>query len=74
MKNILLPTDFSENSWNAIKYALQLFKNETCRFFLLNTYTPAIYQVEYVLLEPAQFGMVDAVKENSLKKLKELIA
>ncbi|GAA4269931.1 universal stress protein [Hyunsoonleella aestuarii] len=72
MKNILLPTDFSENSWNAIKYALQLFKNETCRFFLLNTYTPAIYQVEYVLLEPAQFGMVDAVKENSLKKLKEL--
>ena len=49
MKNILLPTDFSENSWNAIKYALQLFKTETCKFYLLNAYTPIIYDVEYVL-------------------------
>ena len=69
MKNILLPTDFSENSWNAIAYALQLFKNETCKFYLLNTYTPAIYHVEYVLVEPAQFGMVDAVRENAIKEL-----
>jgi len=69
MKNILLPTDFSENSWNAIKYALQLFKNETCKFYLLNTYTPVIYHVEYILVEPAQFGIYDAVKENALKDL-----
>ncbi|SEQ35247.1 Nucleotide-binding universal stress protein, UspA family [Hyunsoonleella jejuensis] len=69
MKKILLPTDFSDNSWCAITYALQLFKNETCTFYLLNTYTPAIYHVEYVLVEPAQFGIYDAVKENSLKQL-----
>lgn len=36
MKNILLPTDFSENSWNAIKYALNLYKNEVCNFYLLH--------------------------------------
>ena len=36
MKTILLPTDFSENSWNAIKYALQFFKNERCNFYLLH--------------------------------------
>ncbi len=42
MKNILLPTDFSENSWNAIRYALALFQNEKCTFHLLNVYTPAI--------------------------------
>ncbi len=71
MKRILLPTDFSNNSWSAIKYALQLFKNETCTFYLLNTYTPAIYHVEYVLIEPAQFGIYDAVKENSLRQLDE---
>lgn len=71
MKNILLPTDFSENSWNAIKYAMQLFKNETCNFYLLNTYTPAIYHVEYVLVQPAQFGMYDAVRENALRDLDE---
>lgn len=69
MKNILLPTDFSKNSWNAISYALQLFKNETCKFYLLNAYTPVIYHVEYVLVNPAQHGLGDAVRETVLKKL-----
>lgn len=36
MKNILLPTDFSENSWNALKYALLFFENSTCNFYLLH--------------------------------------
>ena len=36
MKNILLPTDFSENSWNAIVYALHFFENEACNFYLLH--------------------------------------
>ncbi|WP_396602017.1 universal stress protein [Algibacter sp. R77976] len=36
MKNILLPTDFSENSWNAIKYAISFFEIEACNFFLLH--------------------------------------
>jgi nucleotide-binding universal stress UspA family protein len=69
MKKILLPTDFSNNSWNAIEYALQLFKNETCDFYLLNTYTPVIYHVEYVLVEPAQFGMTNAIRDNALIQL-----
>ena len=69
MKKILLPTDFSENSWNAISYALNLFKNETCTFYLLNAYTPVIYHVEYVLVNPAQYGLGDAVRENALKQL-----
>ncbi|GAA4884406.1 universal stress protein [Flaviramulus aquimarinus] len=36
MKNILLPTDFSENSWNAIKYAINFFEKESCNFYLLH--------------------------------------
>lgn len=70
MKKILLPTDFSDNSWNAIKYAFQLFKDETCTFYLLNAYTPVIYHVEYVLVNPAQFGLYDSVRDSSLKGLK----
>ncbi|MFS4418141.1 universal stress protein [Maribacter sp. 2307ULW6-5] len=38
MKKILLPTDFSINSENAIAYATQLFKKEPCRFYLLHAY------------------------------------
>lgn len=38
MKNILLPTDFSINSKNAISYALNFYKDEPCNFILLNTF------------------------------------
>lgn len=72
MKNILLPTDFSKNSWNAINYALQLFKNETCNFYLLNTYSPTIFHVEYIMVEPAQFEMADGIRKESITQLNEL--
>ena len=36
MKNILFPTDFSNNSWNAIEYAIKLFKNVPCNFYVLH--------------------------------------
>lgn len=36
MRTILLPTDFSDNSWKAIEYALQLFKNEICNFYIMH--------------------------------------
>lgn len=36
MKNILLPTDFSKNSWNAITYALHFFENQECNFYILH--------------------------------------
>ncbi|SHJ44393.1 Nucleotide-binding universal stress protein, UspA family [Arenibacter nanhaiticus] len=36
MKNILIPTDFSENSWNAIQYIVVLYTHTPCNFFLLH--------------------------------------
>jgi nucleotide-binding universal stress UspA family protein len=36
MKNILFPTDFSKNSWNAIEYAITLLKNIPCNFYVLH--------------------------------------
>lgn len=74
MKRILLPTDFSDNSWNAIKYAITLFKDRECTFYILNTYTPLIYHVEYVLGYPAQFGLGDAVRNSSQENLSKLVA
>lgn len=72
MKKILLPTDFSKNSWNAITYAINLFNDETCHFYLLNTYTPIIYQVEYVEVYSGQYGMVEGMEEASNKGLKKM--
>lgn len=36
MKNILIPTDFSANSCNALEFAIRLFKNEACNFYILH--------------------------------------
>lgn len=38
MKNILLPTDFSNDAYNALHYATQLLGSEACTFHLLNIY------------------------------------
>lgn len=38
MKKVLLPTDFYENAWNAIVYAMEMHKNMECQFYILNVY------------------------------------
>lgn len=68
MKKIILPTDFSENAYNAIAYALQLFKDEKCNFYLLNTYTPVLYDSEYMYYTPTM-TIDDIYKTNSKKGL-----
>ncbi|MBW8242789.1 MULTISPECIES: universal stress protein [Flagellimonas] len=72
MKKIILPTDFSENAYNAIRYAVQLFNDVQTTFYLLHTYTPAIYQTEYVLQSPGQIGLGDSYQESSQSRLEEL--
>jgi nucleotide-binding universal stress UspA family protein len=72
MKTIILPTDFSKNAYNAISYALTLFKDEKCRFYLVNTYTPAIYESEYILHSPGQIGLGDIYQSRSEENLEEL--
>ncbi|GAB1857123.1 universal stress protein [Flavobacteriaceae bacterium MHTCC 0001] len=36
MKNVLIPTDFSENAWNAVEYAVKFFETSICNFYLLH--------------------------------------
>lgn len=70
MKKILLPTDFSDNARNAINYALNLYKDKNCKFYLLNTYTPIIYNYDYRMSANGYLGdIVDIIKESSLEKL-----
>ncbi|MEK6152228.1 universal stress protein [Flavobacteriaceae bacterium 3-367] len=45
MKNILIPTDFSPNAWNALKYALGFFKGVHCNFYLLHVAPLSEYPV-----------------------------
>lgn len=72
MMRIVLPTDFSKNADNAINYALQLFKDTECIFYVLHTYTPAIYRAEYVLHSPGQMGLGDIYQTSSMTKLEQV--
>lgn len=72
MKKIVLPTDFSENAYNAISYALNLYKNEECAFYLLNTFNPSIYYDRNALQDIRQMDLGDVNQTNSLKQLHEL--
>ena len=49
-KRILLPTDFSKNARNAIRYALDLYSERECSFHFLN-----VYQVDGYDIDPSSF-------------------
>ncbi len=66
-KRILLPTDFSDNSWSAIVYALKLYKDESCVFHLLNSIA-----VEGSTMANLSNKLLKIMKENALKELLEL--
>ena len=78
MKKILLPTDFSTNAWNAIVYTVNYFKNEKCLFYILHTYTPTFYRVDYMMGGPVNSAIPDkgvetaqAGLEKTLKDIKK---
>ncbi|WP_106793404.1 universal stress protein [Aquimarina sp. Aq78] len=71
MKRILLPTDFSDNAFNAIKYALNLFRDEDATFYLLNTFTPVSYHTGYLIENPAPYGMEDIAMINSKRDIEQ---
>ncbi len=73
MKRILIPTDFSENAWNAIHYAMQLFRNEDCKFFLLNTYTPVIPSSRFMAPRVNGVRIEDALQTSSEQGLQKTV-
>ncbi len=72
MLRILIPTDFSDNSFEAIRYALLLFKDIACQFSLLHTYMPPVYQAEYLVGSPGLIGLGDVIRETAITDLEKL--
>ncbi|HAT67935.1 MAG TPA: universal stress protein, partial [Flavobacteriaceae bacterium] len=50
MRKVLIPTDFSRNAWDAIAYAVDLFKNEPCEFYILNVYSLADFATDNLMV------------------------
>lgn len=72
MTRILLPTDFSDNSFEAIKYALLVYKDVECTFYLLHTYTPVVYDNGYQMGSSGQIGLGNVMHESSMAQLAKL--
>lgn len=74
MKNILLPTDFSKASKNAIQYAVQLFQGTTCTFHFLSVYKAWKYTSGDLMQASADKSIYDIIISESETKLENLIA
>ena len=74
MKKILIPIDFSENAINAINYALALFKDEFCKFYILHAYQEDIYLSNVPITREIIKEVIRTVGKDSQKlKLKDII-
>lgn len=73
MINVLLPTDFSENAMNAIKYALEFFKYENTNFYFMHAYQAEVYNHKDLLSRTDFDTIVEQVKQRSDKNLENLL-
>ncbi|MGB5819202.1 MAG: universal stress protein [Saonia sp.] len=72
MKQILIPTDFSENAWNALLYAVHLLQNEPCVYFILNVYKVNSNLADATLVAQGE-ELFEKEEIRSERKLDELI-
>lgn len=67
--NVLIPTDFSDNAWNAAVYAMKLMAKEECTFYFLNAMNAKISAMSNM---SKKFNEV--LSENAFKELRSLKA
>lgn len=73
MLSILLPTDFSENSMNAIKYALEFFKYQKTQFYFMHAYRNEFYDHDDLVSRDVFDEVLSKVKKESEKNLNHLL-
>lgn len=72
-KKILLPTDFSKNSWYAIQYAMKLYENQDCDFFILNTYATDAQGVKSNMILDPDRSFNKMAKNRSISSLGDIL-
>ncbi|MBT8185338.1 MAG: universal stress protein [Eudoraea sp.] len=73
MKNILFPTDFSDNARNALKYAQRLFKDVRCNFYLLHVSDYIDYPTRRISLDDHEDVDTQELIVPSKKQLNSLL-
>lgn len=73
MQHILIPTDFSENAWNALEYGIRFYQKIECTFYLVHINPIPGYSGAGTGLKKASGKLADSLLEESTKDLKALI-
>ncbi|HSP40285.1 MAG TPA: universal stress protein [Gillisia sp.] len=73
MRKIVIPSDFSPNAFNALKYAVELFKDEECEFYLLHAFAEEVYNDEDALTSETIQEVKANLKEKYEKRLKDKV-
>ncbi len=73
MRKIVVPTDFSENAFNALKYACEIFKYEQSEIFILHAFADEVYQLGNITDRAQLNRRKDEVEQRSAKSLKDLL-
>ncbi|MGP1993161.1 universal stress protein [Zobellia laminariae] len=76
-KRILVPTDFSKNALNAVRYALDLYAKLNCEFYFLNVFKLEYYTTDTLIIpEPGsqEFEIAKAKSEENFVKLLDMLA
>ena len=72
MKNVLIPTDFSDNAWDALLYAIKLYDNIPTRFYILNTYQAGSSRTSNRMSSYRGTHLHRVLEEESVRGLKKI--
>lgn len=72
-KRVLLPTDYSKNALNAIRYALELYKNVRCDFYILNVFHISGYTLDSMRVPESGEPYYEAAKQESEEGMEKLM-
>lgn len=72
MRNLLIPTDLSENAMNAICYALGTYKYEFNEFFIKHVYEDEVYETKTQMSRSSFEDSKKTIHNKSLESLKKI--
>jgi nucleotide-binding universal stress UspA family protein len=72
-KRILIPTDFSKNALNAVRYALDLYKKQNCEFYFLNIFRFDYYTTDTLIVPEPGSAPYEAAKTKSEEGFSKLL-
>ncbi|GGD43288.1 universal stress protein [Muriicola marianensis] len=73
MRKIVVPTDFSENAFNALKYACEIFKYEQSEIFVLHAYADEVYQLGNITDRSLLNKKKEEVEQRSVEALEKIL-